>query len=299
MNSITQDSEQASIREAAATIRAEANIGRLLQDAGKLKPEDMDRVLRLQQEKNLRFGAAAQQLGLVSEADIQQALSQQFEYPYIPAGEASLSPELTAATSPYSREAEALRSVRAELLLRWFQEGRRTLAVGSTRSNEGASYVAANLAVLFAQLGRRVMLVDANMREPHLQTIFNFEGGRNAGMGLSDYLAGRTPSLPVEAVKSFPTLSVLLAGSPPPNPAELLARPAFGALLATLEKDYDVVIVDTAPGQTSSDFQLIAAHVGGMLVVTRRNVGRLTALAEFKEKIVFAGAQVVGAVVLD
>ena len=86
MNSLTSASEQGSIVEAAATsIRAEANIGKLLQDAGRLKPQDMERVLKLQQEQNLRFGEAAQKLGLVTEADIQQALSQQFEYPYIPA----------------------------------------------------------------------------------------------------------------------------------------------------------------------------------------------------------------------
>src|SRR5512139_3562855 len=146
MNSFTSVSEQNSIIEAAVT-KTDDNIGKLLQDAGKLKPQDMERVLKLQQEQNLRFGEAAQKLGLVTEADIQQALSQQFEYPYIPASEASLSPELTAATAPYSKEAEALRSVRSELLLRWFHEGRKTLAIGSACADEGASYLAANLAV--------------------------------------------------------------------------------------------------------------------------------------------------------
>src|SRR5574340_357997 len=167
MNSLTSASEQGSIVEAAATsIRVEANIGKLLQEAGKLKPQDMERVLKLQQEQNLRFGEAAQKLGLVTEADIRQALSQQFEYPYFPAAEASLNSELTAATAPYSKEAEALRSVRSELLLRWFNEGHKTLAIGSSRADEGASYLAANLAVLFAQMGRKVLLIDANMRQP-------------------------------------------------------------------------------------------------------------------------------------
>jgi chain length determinant protein tyrosine kinase EpsG len=194
MNSLTSASEQGSIVEAAATsIRVEANIGKLLQDAGRLKPQDMERVLKLQQEQNLRFGEAAQKLGLVTEADIQQALSQQFEYPYIPAAEASLSPELTAATAPYSKEAEALRSVRSELLLRWFNEGRKTLAIGSTRADEGASYLAANLAVLFAQMGRKVLLIDTNMRQPHQQEVFHLGNG----MGLSDLLAERVPSLQV------------------------------------------------------------------------------------------------------
>lgn len=295
MNSITSASEHVRIVDAASSIRAEANMGKLLQDAGKLKQQDMERVLKLQKEQNLRFGEAALKLGLVSEADIQQALSHQFEYPTIPAAEASLSPELTAATAPYSKEAEALRTVRSELMLRWFRDARKTLAIGSARANEGSSYLAANLAVLFAQMGRKVLLIDANMRQPRQHEIFNLGNGT----GLSDVLAERVAAVQVRAVKSFPTLEVLPAGSPPPNPAELLARPSFGALLSGLEASYDIILLDTAPAQLSSDFQLIAAHVGGMLIATRRNISRLAPLAELKEKITFTGAQVVGAVVLD
>jgi len=295
MNSFTSPHEQGSIVEAAAGIKADDYIGKLLQDAGKLKPQDMERVLKLQQEQNLRFGEAALKLGLVTEADIQQALSHQFEYPYIPASEASLSPELTAATAPYSKEAEALRSVRSELLLRWFHDGRKTLAIGSARADEGASYLAANLAVLFAQMGRRVLLIDANMRQPRQCDIFNLGNGT----GLSDILAERVPSVQVRTVKPFPTLSVLPAGSPPPNPAELLARPAFAALLSGLETSYDIILIDAAPSQLTSDFQAVVARAGGMLIAARRNVSRMAPLAELKEKINFTGAQVVGAVVLD
>lgn len=294
MNSLTSPGELDRIAQAAASIRAEANIGKLLLDAGKLQPQDMERVLTLQQEENLRFGEAALKLGLVSQEEIRHALSQQFEYPYITAAEASLSPELTAATAPYGKDAEALRSVRAELLLRWFNDGRKTLAVGSARADEGASYLTANLAVLFAQMGRKVLVMDANMRQPRQHEIFNLGNG----MGLSDMLAERVPSVRVHTVKPFQTLSVLTAGSPPPNPAELLARPAFGALLSGLETGYDVILVDTAPSLLSSDFQLVAARIGGMLVATRRNVSRVRPLTELKEKILLTGAQVVGAVVL-
>jgi chain length determinant protein tyrosine kinase EpsG len=295
MNAFINPSEQDRIAQAAANIRAEANIGKLLQDAGKLKPQDMERVLQLQQKENLRFGEAAQKLGLVGEADIRQALSHQFEYPYIPAAEASLSPELTAATAPYGKEAEALRSVRSELLLRWFKDGRKTLAVGSARADEGASYLAANLAVLFAQMGRKVLLIDANLRQPRQHDIFSLGNG----IGLSDILAERVPSVQVHTVKPFQTLNILPAGSPPPNPAELLARPAFGALLSGLETSYDIILVDTAPAQLASDFQLVAARIGGMLLATRRNVSRISPLVELKAKITLTGAQVVGAVVLD
>jgi hypothetical protein len=189
MNSSVSSGAQPSIVEAAAAIRAEANIGKLLQDAGKLKPQDLERVLTLQQKDNLRFGEAAQKLGLVTEDDIRQALSQQFEYPYIPAAEAGLSPQLVAATAPYGKEAEALRSLRSELQLRWFRDGRKTLAIGSARADEGASYLAANLAVLFAQMGRKVLLVDANMRSPQQQGIFKLDNS----MGLSTSSPSASP----------------------------------------------------------------------------------------------------------
>ena len=295
MNSYASPHEQNSIVEAAASVRAETNIGKLLQDAGKLKPQDMERVLKLQQDQNLRFGEAALKLGLVTEADIRQALSHQFSYPTIPASEANLSPELTAATDPYSKEAEALRSVRSELLMRWFHDGRKTLAIGSAGADEGASYLAANLAVLFAQMGRRVLLIDANMRQPRQHDIFHLGNG----MGLSDLLAERTATLPEHRIKPFQTLSVLTAGSPPPNPTELLGRASFGSLMSGLETSFDIILLDAAPSQVSSDFQFVAAHAGGMLIASRRNVSRLAPLAELKEKIIFTGAQVVGAVVLD
>lgn len=296
MNSLTSASEQDRIADAAAAIHAEVNIGKLLLDAGKLQPQDMVRVLKLQQEQNLRFGEAAQKLGLVSEADIQQALSLQFEYPNISvSADASLSRELTAAISPYGKEAEALRSLRSELQLRWFTESRKTLAIGGACADEGVSYLTSNLAVLFAQMGRKVLVIDANLRQPRQHEIFNL--GR--GMGLSDLLGDRVPSLQFHNFEPFHTLNVLPAGSPPPNPAELLARPAFGALLSGLENSYDFILVDTAPSQLGSDFQLVAARVGGMLIATRRNISRISPLVEIKEKIVHTGAQVVGAVVLD
>ncbi|HNQ03397.1 MAG TPA: chain length determinant protein tyrosine kinase EpsG [Thiobacillaceae bacterium] len=287
-------SEQSAVTPAGSP-RGDDHIGTLLQAAGKLKPQDMERVLRLQKEQDLRFGEAAQRLGLVNADDIRTALSRQFEYPTLPAANTKLGAELIAAFDPYSREAEALRSLRSELLLRWFRDGRKTLAIGSVGSHEGASYLAANLAVLFAQMGRNVLLIDANLRQPRQQAIF----GLGNGLGLSDLLAERVATLQVEAVQPFSTLAVLTAGSPPPNPAELLARPTLGSLLARLEPGHDIILLDTAPAELAADYQVVAARAGGMLISTRRNVSRLAPLAEMKDKISFTGAQVVGAVVLD
>ena len=272
----------------------DAAIGKLLLDAGKLKQADLERVLKLQHEQDIRFGEAAVKLGLVSEADIQHALSYQFEYPYSSDAREGLSPELVAAAAPNGKKAETLRSVRSQLLLRWFHGGHKTLAIGSARKKEGASCLAANLAVLFAQLGKKTLLIDADMRQPRQHQIFNLGNSK----GLSDILAGRTETVTPCLIKSFPTLSVLSSGSPPPNPAELLVRPAFGALLNSLESSYDVILIDTSPFPYVSDFQAVAAKTGGVLIAARRNVSQLPTLTEFKEKIVRTKAQVIG-VVLD
>lgn len=294
MNLSSSNTESGHIVARPSIKTTDAAIGKLLQDAGKLKQQDMERVLKLQHEQNLRFGEAAIKLGLVTEADIEHALSFQFEYPYLTNDQEGLSNQLVAATVPHGTEAEALRSVRSQLLLRWFQEGRKTLAIGCAREGDGASYLVANLAVLFAQLGRKTLLIDADMREPRQHQIFNLGNGK----GLSDILAGRADATIASPIKSFPTLSVLPSGSPPPNPAELLGRQAFPDLLNSLEHVYDIVLIDTPPAQYVSDFQIVSARAGAVLIAARRNVSRLTALAEIKDKIVLTGAQLIGAIVL-
>lgn len=281
--------------DAAAFTTPDAVIGKLLQGSGKLSREDMDRVVRFQHEQKLRFGEAAVKLGLVTQADIQRALSFQFEYPYLSNDNEGLSQELIVAVFPYSKEAEVLRSVRAELLLRWLQLGHKILTIGCAEKNEGGSYLAANLAVLFAQLGRKTLLIDADLREPRQHQIFNLGKGK----GLSDILVGRADATVVRSINSFPTLSILPAGSPPPNPSELLVRSEFGALLKGLASGYDLILIDTSPSGTVSDMQAAAALSGGVLITARRNVSKLAALADLKEKIILSGAQVVGAVVLD
>lgn len=273
----------------------EGSIGRLLEQAGKLKPQDLERILELQRKDGLRFGEAAVRLGLASNDDIRAVLALQYEYPYLPESSSNLGSDLVAATAPYGRQAEALRSIRSELLLRWFQGFRKQLAIGSARPGEGASLLAANLAIGFAQLGKKTLLIDSNLREPTQHQIFRL--GNTAG--LSDLLANRISVAPVNPVAPFETLSVLAAGARPPNPAELLMRPAFGQLLAELDDQYDIILIDVAPARQAADFQSVVVRTGAMLISTRRNVSRIGELGDLKESIVTIGGQVIGAVVMD
>lgn len=273
-------------------IKRDTSIGRLLLDMGKLTPEGAERVLRLQKDRGMRFGDAALSLGLVTSEDIRQAVSMQFDYPYLQTGQGGYSPELVAAYQPFTPQVEALRALRTQLVLRWFAEQSSTIAVTGVQSGDGSSYIAANLAVVFSQLGEQTLLIDANLRQPRQHKIFNLKATR----GLSDMLVGRADQDAIVRIESFMGLSVLGAGTVPPNPQELLSRQSFADLLNNVANTYDVIIVDTPSADASVDYQSIVARTGGALLVSRKNYTKLAKLDDLNKNIKDIGAQVVGAV---
>jgi protein-tyrosine kinase len=273
----------------------DSSIGGLLLEAGKITPESAERVLRMQKELGIRFGEAAQRLGLVTEADIQQVLARQFDYPYLQVGQGNYSPRLLAAYQPFSPQVEALRAIRSQLMLRWFARGRKSLVILGLEAGDGASLFAANLAVVFSQLGEQTLLVDANLREPSQHQIFDVKHKQ----GLSDVLAGRAGADAITKIESFVDLSVLVAGTLPPNPQELLSRSAFGEFSAGVESRYDVVLYDVAPFASGFDATAIAARAGGVVLLTRRNHTRLSDLQAVNLQLTQTGTQVVGSVMVE
>ncbi|HKT74178.1 MAG TPA: chain length determinant protein tyrosine kinase EpsG [Steroidobacteraceae bacterium] len=268
-----------------------APIGMILLAAGKLTEIDVNRVMAAQRQKNLRFGEAAERLGLVSNEDVTQALAQQFHYPYV-TSESRLDPSLIAAYRPFSETAENLRELRSQLLLRWFDDHQpNTLAVVSPRRRSGCSHLAANLAIVFAQLGERTLLIDANLRRPVQHALFSLP----SGVGLSNVLAGRCElGDALVRVEPFEQLKVLGAGTTPPNPQELLGRTTFRYLLETVPASFDVVILDTPPILEYADAQIIAAASGGCLVAARRHKTRLADVQQAKARIAPTQATVLG-----
>jgi receptor protein-tyrosine kinase len=268
------------------------SIGKILLDAGKLNPGDAERALRFAREKGVRFGEACQQLKLVSQADIDYALSRQFDFPYLGAGETSLSNELVAAYHPFSAHVEALRALRTQLLLRWFNPQCRSLAIVSTSHKDGRSYLAANLAIVFSQLGEKTLLIDADMRSSRQQELFKLSNQ----YGLSAMLTRRANGAAIERVGHFANLSIIPAGATPPNPLELVSRTEFKDLLVHEACNYDVILIDTPAFDSSSDAQAVAARAGGALVLAREDRSRLDALSRLTSSIQTANAQVVGCV---
>ena len=290
MNQVTSPAAQLPARA-----ERESSMGRILLDMGKIKPEDAERVLRLQKETGMRFGEAAQSLHLITAADVQQVLARQFDYPYLQPGQGDFATELVAAYEPFSAQVETLRAIRSQLMLRWFVNGRKTLAIACVNPREGASLFAANLAVVFSQLGERTLLVDANLRTPRQHQIFNMPGKQ----GLSDILAGRADLGTIAPMDSFVDLSVLQAGTLPPNPQELVSRTSFGNLSQNMAKAFDVVLYDVPAFSAGADALAIAARVGGVLLVARRNKTSLTDIGVVAEQLGRVGAEVVGSVIVE
>jgi protein-tyrosine kinase len=271
---------------------ADRSIGRILLDAGKLKAGDAERALRLSKEKGVRFGEACIQLKLVNQADIDSALSDQFDYPYLHPGDTKLSGELVAAYRPFSKQVEELRALRTQLLLRWFNPDRKLLAIVSATHGDGCSYLAANLAIVFSQLGERTLLIDADMRDGRQHELFKLSNQ----YGLSALLSGRVNGAAIERVGHFANLSVLSCGATPPNPLELASRPEFKELLANESRNFDVVLIDTPAADVGSDAHAISSRAGGALVVARENRSRIDALGRLISSIQSTQVEVVGCV---
>ena len=141
-----------------ASIPPDRSIGAMLIDRGLIGIDEGEKILRYAKEKGLRFGDAAIALKLVDPEDVRQVLARQFDYPYLRPGESKVASSVCAAWSPFSDQVEALRALRSQLLLRWFtgEPERSCLSIVSAGSKEGRSYLAANLAVVFSQLGERI-----------------------------------------------------------------------------------------------------------------------------------------------
>jgi protein-tyrosine kinase len=273
------------------------SIGAILVGAGRLLPEDLERILRLQREKGLRFGEAAIQLRILSRADIDFALSRQFHYPYLARGATAISEDIVAAHQPFSKQAEALRALRSQLTLRWFDgdPARKSLVVVSAARKEGRSFIAANLAVVFSQLGERTLLIDADLRNSSQHRFF----GLDNGIGLSAVLAGRAGAETIQSIAALPKLSVLCAGAPPPNPQELLAGSLFRQLLLQLADQVDVILLDSPAASETADAQILAVRAGAAIVVARRNATRMWRVQGVTNSVVQARSTIVGAVLND
>jgi chain length determinant protein tyrosine kinase EpsG len=243
-------------------------LGAILIEAGRLSPAQAILVMQLQKQQGLRFGDAACQLGILQAEDIRFGLSRQFEHSSLASGDVSVASEVMAAFDSQHPLVEGLRDLRSQVMLRWTAQPARprSLALVSARRGEGKSFIAANLAVLFSQLGLRTLLIDADLIHPRQHDLFRLDNR----VGLSSVLGGLAGLHAAVSLEKLPGLVLLPAGPTAPNPRELLSRPLLTSLLSQAIQAFDVVLVDT-PSAALPDALMIASNVGAAILVSRPN----------------------------
>jgi tyrosine-protein kinase Etk/Wzc len=199
-------------------------------------------------------------------------ITDRFNIPFLGDVPHSKTPYEVTQTNNRSSSAEAMRIIRANLdfMLNQVPEGKsKNIFLTSTIPSEGKTYLSVNLASIFANSGKKVLLIGMDIRKPRLNSYL----GVTETKGLTDYLSTKDALIEdyIIKYKGVANLDVLLAGSIPPNPSELLMNIKIDELFAKFKKEYDFVVVDTAPVSLVSDTLIIAKHADTFVYVVRAN----------------------------
>lgn len=169
----------------------------------------------------------------------------------------------------------------------------RIFEVTSANPNEGKSLTAANIAVSFAMLGKETLLIDADLRKPTQRKLWKIK----AKTGLCDFLADIAP-MELIKVADLP-LSIITAGTIPPNPSELLSSEVMKTLISNCAARYDYIIIDTPPVNTVADAQMVATFVDGVILVAKSGSTTSDELQTAMDAIQRAGGNLCGTVLND
>ncbi len=196
--------------------------------------------------------------------------------------------------SPRAPYAEAYRNLRTNLQFSMLGSDSAALVVSSAEPGEGKTTTVANLGVVMAQMGKKVILVDADLRRPNLHQLFNL----HPEPGITNVLLGEMRKLDEALVEtSVPGLRVLTCGTIPPNPAELLASAWMEKLVDALKQRADVVLFDSPPILPVTDAALLSAKTGNLLLVIAAGKTRTDTLRRVHEALGRVNAKVLGAVI--
>lgn len=170
------------------------------------------------------------------------------------------------------------------------EEGCKVIIITSAMKSEGKSITAVNLAISYAEMNRRVLLVDCDLRRPKLARLLNIQ----AHVGLSNILVD--PELRGQAILTGenPNLHFLLAGDVPPNPSELLASARFKRLLEELRGSYDYILLDTSPVNMVTDACVLVPESNGVLFVVRAGITDRNAVRHAVEQLEYSKAKLLG-----
>lgn len=200
--------------------------------------------------------------------------------------------KLIAYTTPRSFVAEQFRTLRTNITFSSPDEDIRTMVITSAAPSEGKSTTSANLAVVYAQEGKKVLLIDGDMRKP--TTHYTFHMGNTTG--LSSVLTRQTTIEEAIRATAVERLDLLTCGPIPPNPAELLASKSMDALIRQLRDMYDLIIFDAPPILSVTDGQILANKCDGTILVVSSGNTEKEMAAKAKEAILASNSRIIGAV---
>jgi tyrosine-protein kinase Etk/Wzc len=206
----------------------------------------------------------------------------------------SLSKRVLASVFPDDSAIEGLRSLRTALQFGSIKPDNNVLMITGPRAEVGKSFISVNLATVIATAGKRVLLIDADMRRGDVHSYFAF---RNTP-GLSEVLSGRSPAEVIHH-EVLPNLDVMTAGAFPDRPSELLMQGRFGDVCKSLAAMYDLVIVDSPPVLAVTDPVVIGKEAGGTLMVVRHGRHSAAELREATRHLVSAGVKLKGVLLTD
>lgn len=194
--------------------------------------------------------------------------------------------------APSDPAIESLRSLRTALQFSMLESSNNRVMFTGPTPFLGKSFLSSNFAAVMATGGKRVLLVDADLRKGYLHQYFGLARGR----GLSDLISGSLNCKEAIHPQIVPNLDFLSTGFLPPNPAELLMSESFTQLLEQFSRDYDMVIIDTPPVLVAADANAIAAHAGVILLVARADVSQLGEVQESAKRIAQSGKNITGVI---
>jgi len=194
---------------------------------------------------------------------------------------------------PQSQSAEAYRTLRTSILLSSWGAPPKVLLVTSPLAQEGKTTTSVNTAIVLAQRGARVLMVDADLRRPSIHKAF----GVPQRPGLSEYLTGNISECPITPWAQLPNLHVLPSGGSPPHPAELLGSALMNNVLAEWRKQFDHIVIDTPPALSVTDAVLLSVQADSVILVIRSGQTTKQALRRARQLLAYVNSKIIGVVV--